>query len=55
MHSMTRLDSQIDEFKNSNPIPEPITYGFGGLGGVLPANERIQINNELSWIELAGS
>ncbi|MCI30359.1 hypothetical protein A2U01_0051568, partial [Trifolium medium] len=39
---MTWLDTRVDRFKNSNPIPEPVTYGYGGLDWILPANERVQ-------------
>jgi hypothetical protein len=45
---MTWLRSRVGGFKNSNPIPEPITCGFGGFGRIISANERIQINN--GWI-----
>jgi hypothetical protein len=55
MHSMTGLGSRVDGSKNSNPIPEPITYEFGGLDRVLPANEWVRVNNGLGWIGLAGS
>jgi hypothetical protein len=50
MHSMTGMGSQVDGFKNSNPILEPITCGLGGLGRVLPANERVWVNNGLNWV-----
>jgi hypothetical protein len=46
---MSGLGSRVDGSKNSNPIPEPVTCGFGGLGRVLPASERVRVNNELGW------
>ncbi|MCI90464.1 hypothetical protein A2U01_0111756, partial [Trifolium medium] len=39
---MTGLDTRVDGFKNSNPIPEPITCQYGGLSWILPAHERVR-------------
>jgi hypothetical protein len=52
IHLMSGLSSRVDGFKNSNSIPEPITCGFDGSGRVLPASERVRVNNGLGWVGL---